>query len=75
MLAWSVAGMTWVMWLNADPEASLALLVGFTGLSAAGTVFAYVLYRPLFRDLRGRHDHGWPGSPANDSVATAGTAS
>lgn len=37
------------MWLNHDPDASLALLVGFTGLAAAGTVFASFLYRPLFR--------------------------
>jgi hypothetical protein len=49
LLAWSVAGMAWAMWLNADPNASVALLVGFTTLSAAGTVFTYFLYRPLFR--------------------------
>jgi hypothetical protein len=49
LLGWSVAGMAWTMWLNADPMASVAMLVGFTGLSTAGTVFGYFLYRPLFR--------------------------
>jgi hypothetical protein len=49
LLGWSVAGMAWTMLLNGDPDASAAMVVGFTGISAAGTVFGYFLYRPLFR--------------------------
>ena len=49
LLAWSVAGMGWSMMLNADPDASVGVVLGSTGLAAAGTVFAYFLYRPLFR--------------------------
>lgn len=50
LLGWSVAGMAWTMLLNGDPDAFVAMIVGFTGISAAGTVFAYFLYRPLFRN-------------------------
>ena len=49
LLAWSVAGMGWSMMLSADPHASLGVALGMSGLAAAGTVFAYFLYRPLFR--------------------------
>jgi hypothetical protein len=49
LLGWSVAGMAWTMLLNGDPDASVAMVVGFTGISVAGTVFGYFLYRPLFR--------------------------
>ncbi|MCW2812334.1 MAG: hypothetical protein JWP61_2792 [Friedmanniella sp.] len=48
LLGWSVAGMTWNMLLNADPDASVPMTVGFTGLSIALSGFALVLYRPLF---------------------------
>ena len=49
LLAWSVAGMGWSMMLSTDPHASLGVALGMSGLAAAGTVFAYFLYRPLFR--------------------------
>ena len=49
LLGWSVAGMGWSMLLGADPDASWGVALGATGLAAAGTVFAYFLYRPLFR--------------------------
>lgn len=49
LLGWSVAGMAWVMLLNSDPDASLTQALGITGLASAGAVFAYFLYRPLFR--------------------------
>lgn len=49
LLGWSVAGMAWVMLLNSDPDASLTQALGITGLAGAGAVFAYFLYRPLFR--------------------------
>ena len=48
LLGWSVAGMEWSMLLAGDPEASLALVAGFTGLAGAAAVFAWFLYRPLF---------------------------
>jgi hypothetical protein len=50
LLAWSVAGMAWTMLANGDPDASLVQAVAMTGLATAGAVFAYHLYRPLFRD-------------------------
>jgi hypothetical protein len=49
LLGWSVAGMTWTMLLNDDPDASLALVIGFTCVSVALTAFTCVLYRPLFQ--------------------------
>ena len=49
LLGWSVAGMAWSMLVGGDPDASLALVIGSSGLAGAGTVFAYFLYRPLFR--------------------------
>jgi hypothetical protein len=61
LLAWSVAGMGWSMMLNADPDASVAVALGMTALAAAGTVFAYFLYRPLFR------------ASVNQSTAAAGS--
>ncbi len=48
LLGWSVAGMAWTMVLKRDPDASVALAVGCTVLSAAGSLFAFFLYRPLF---------------------------
>ncbi len=48
LLAWSVAGMGWSMLLAADPAASVGVALAMTGLAAAGTVFTYFLYRPLF---------------------------
>ena len=50
LLGWSVAGMAWTMLLSGDPDASLAQVIGMTGLAMAGAVFASFLYRPLFRD-------------------------
>jgi hypothetical protein len=61
LLAWSVAGMGWSMVLNADPDASVGVVLVMTALAAAGTVFAYFLYRPLFR----------PATNAAAGVATA----
>jgi hypothetical protein len=49
LLGCSVAGMAWTMLLNGDPDGSLTQAIGMTGLAAAGAVFAYFLYRPLFR--------------------------
>lgn len=49
LLGWSVAGMAWSMLINNDPDASLAQALGMTGLAGSGAVFAYFLYRPLFR--------------------------
>ncbi|HST82221.1 MAG TPA: hypothetical protein VLL08_10845 [Kineosporiaceae bacterium] len=49
LLGWSVAGMGWSMLLSNDPDASLPLAIGLTALAGAGAVFAYFLYRPLFR--------------------------
>lgn len=49
LLGWSVAGMAWTMLINGDPDASLAQSLSMTGLAGAGAVFAYFLYRPLFR--------------------------
>ena len=48
LLAWSVAGMTWTMLANDDPDASLVISLVMTALAGAGTVFAFFLYRPLF---------------------------
>lgn len=50
LLGWSVAGMAWVMLINSDPDATLIQALGITGLAGAGAVFAYFLYRPLFRN-------------------------
>jgi len=57
LLGWSVAGMGWSMLLSADPDASVGVALGATGLAAAGTVFAYFLYRPLFEPPQ----DGWRG--------------
>jgi hypothetical protein len=72
LLGWSVAGMGWSMLLGGDPNASLAQAIGMTGLASAGAVFAYFLYRPLFRPtttavpdarIRTVADHGLPARP------------
>lgn len=57
LLGWSVAGMAWSMLLGGDSDASVAMVAGFTGISAAGTVFGYFLYRPLFRNAAVRPGH------------------
>jgi hypothetical protein len=62
LIGWSVTGMAWTMLLNKDPDASVALAAGFTGISVAGTVFAYFLYRPLLQD---------PDAPAGDAPSMA----
>ena len=37
------------MVISGDPDASVAMVVSVTGIACAGAVFAYFLYRPLFR--------------------------
>ena len=49
LIGWSVAGMGWSMVISGDPDASVAMVVSVTGIACAGAVFAYFLYRPLFR--------------------------
>lgn len=49
LIGWSVAGMGWSMLISGDPEASVAIAIAVTGIACAGAVFAYFLYRPLFR--------------------------
>jgi hypothetical protein len=49
LIGWSVAGMGWSMVISGDPAASVAMVVSVTGIACAGAVFAYFLYRPLFR--------------------------
>jgi len=49
LIGWSVAGMGWSMLISGDPQASVAMVVAVTGIACAGAVFAYFLYRPLFR--------------------------
>ena len=51
LLGWSVAGMAWTMLVQDDPDALLVQAVGMTGLAAAGAVFSFYLYRPLFSQL------------------------
>jgi len=48
LLGCSVAGMAWNMLIQDDPDASLGLALGMTGVAIAGAVFGYFLYRPLF---------------------------
>ena len=48
LIGWSVAGMAATMLLDGDPDASVGLLVGFTIVAVALSVFAGFLYRPLF---------------------------
>jgi len=72
LLGWSVAGMAWSMLFSGDPDASLAQAIGLTGVASAGAVFAYFLYRPLFRAtttavpaarIRTGTDHGLAARP------------
>ncbi|MBN9102628.1 MAG: hypothetical protein J0I49_31690 [Pseudonocardia sp.] len=49
LLGWSVAGMAWTMLVSGDPDGSAVQAVVMTAISAAGSVFAWFLYRPLFR--------------------------
>ena len=49
LIGWSVAGMGWSMLISGDPEASVAMVAAVTAIACAGAVFAYFLYRPLFR--------------------------
>ena len=49
LIGWSVAGMGWSMLISGDPDASVAMVISVTGLACSGAVFAYFLYRPLFR--------------------------
>lgn len=51
LVGWSVAGMGWSMLIGGDPDASAALSAGITAIAAAGAVFAWFLYRPLFRPV------------------------
>jgi hypothetical protein len=56
LVGWSVTGMVWTMRVNGDPDASVALTVGFSAISVAGTVFTYFLYRPLLRNAASVRD-------------------
>ena len=58
LLGWSVAGMAWVMWVSADPDASAVMVTAFTGIGLAGSTFAYFLYGPLFRSPEPGSDDG-----------------
>jgi hypothetical protein len=49
LIGWSVAGMGWSMLISGDPEASVPMVAAVTAIACAGAVFAYFLYRPLFR--------------------------
>ena len=49
LIGWSVAGMGWSMLISGDPDASVAMVAAVTAIASAGAVFAYFLYRPLFR--------------------------
>ena len=49
LIGWSVAGMGWSMLISGDPDASVAVAGAVTAIASAGAVFAYFLYRPLFR--------------------------
>ena len=53
LLAWSVAGMAWMMLSNGDLDASLVQALGMTALAAVGVRFAMHLYRPLFAEVAG----------------------
>jgi len=70
LLGWSVAGMAWSMLLSGDPDASLTQGVVMTGFAGAGGLFAYFLYRPLFRTGTGG---GAPAAP-RERLAGAGRA-
>lgn len=69
LLGWSVAGMAWNMLFSGDPNASLAQAIGMTGLVGAGAVFAYFLYRPLFRATSAVVPHTRVRSGADQSLA------
>jgi len=49
LIGWSVAGMGWSMLISGDPDASVMTVVAVTAIACTGAVFAYFLYRPLFR--------------------------
>jgi hypothetical protein len=49
LIGWSVAGMGWSMLISGDPDASVVTVAAVTAIACAGAVFAYFLYRPLFR--------------------------
>jgi hypothetical protein len=77
LLGWSVAGMGWSMVANADPDASVGVAIGATGLAAAGAVFAYFLYRPFFAmSAAGVRDQGpsWPRRSPQVAIGPSGQA-
>lgn len=69
LLGWSVAGMAWSMLLSGDQDASVAQGIGMTGLAGAGAVFAYFLYRPLFRTTTTGRTHPHSSSPVTRAVS------
>ena len=69
LLGWSVAGMAWSMLLSGDPDASVAQGIGMTGLAGAGAVFAYFLYRPLFRTTTTGRTHPHSSFPVTRAVS------
>jgi hypothetical protein len=68
LIGWSVAGMGWSMLISSDPAASVAMVVAVTGVASAGGVFAYFLYRPLFRATPTEEPTGRVGAEANHGL-------
>lgn len=56
LLGWSVAGMAWTMLLSGDPDGAVVQALVMTAISAAGSVFAWFVYRPLFRVAGGSRE-------------------
>ena len=70
LIGWSVSGMAWSMLLNHDPDASIALALGMTGLVLAATASASVLYRPLFRPQHLPEEHRNPATARADATGS-----
>lgn len=66
LIGWSVAGMAWSMLIGGDPDGSVPMVATVTGFACAGTLFAYFLYRPLFRTAVPAAE----GTVADDGKAT-----
>ena len=69
LLGWSVAGMAWSMLFSGDPDAAIAQGIVMTGLAGAGAVFAFFLYRPLFRTATSGRTHPHSSSPATRALS------
>ena len=68
LLGASVAGMAITMYLNDDPDASVATLVSSTGMALVLAVLAGYVYRPLLR--RRTDEEPGPGHPQRMTVHT-----